>query len=302
MAINLQLKVKVNNSAFNSAVNSSVRNGIAVGDRVGTVSGATGVNSLEGDIADTPAIDAGPQLAMREQGNVPMGRDADSGVGGRGLGRRRPSSGEGAPGAGHHAAVGDVGDVPVSSSGNPFDRSRFADELQQKPWLRDKMAHISLGENQNPRANLSVIETMMNRAVVRGTSLEAQVRRHRSSGVDEGGYYAGYAPHYSGEQRAMFDRNLGAALGQGGRGQSNVSGYATDNSSGDLARRESATGAFVRHGDPVNGESFFSPGRAEPNFRDRWNALNRRAAEFERNRAQAAPVAARVPNTDENAP
>jgi hypothetical protein len=178
-----------------------------------------------------------------------------------------------------------AGNIPFSSSGNPFDRRRFAQELQDKPGLREKLAHISLGENQDPRANTAVLETMMNRAIVRGTSLEAQARRHRSSGVDEGGYYAGWAPHYSAEKGQMFERNLGNVLAG-----SNVSSYATDNSSGDLAARERASGAFVHH-TTINGENFFSPGSAEPAQRNRWQELNRRATEFEHTKTAAAKPA-----------
>lgn len=183
-----------------------------------------------------------------------------------------------------HRKGGETGDVPYSSSGNPFDRSRFSKELEEKPWLREKMKHISLGENQDPRANMAVQETMMNRAITRGTSLEAQVKRHRSSGVDEGGYYAGWAPSYSTEKAAMFDRNLGAVL----KG-SNISNYATDNSSGDLAARERASGAFKHH-TTINGESFFSPGSAEPQLRQRWQTLNHRAQEHENAKAHPDPA------------
>jgi hypothetical protein len=185
----------------------------------------------------------------------------------------------------------EIGNITYSSSGNPFDRSRFAKELQDKPWLRDKMAHISLGENQDPRANTAVLETMMNRAIVRGTSLEAQAKRHRSSGVDEGGYYAGWAPHYSSEKSQMFERNLGNVLAG-----SNVSNYATDNSSGDLAARERSSGAFVHHM-TINGENFFSPGTAEPAQRNRWQELNRRAGEFERGKTAEAAAKPFDPET-----
>lgn len=179
-------------------------------------------------------------------------------------------------------------DIPYSSAGNPFDRERFKKELEEKPWLREKMKHISLGENQDPRANLAVIETMMNRAVVRGTSLEAQARRHRSSGVDEGGYYAGWAPHYASDKAAMFEKNIGEALGTGGKGQSNISRYATDNSSGALAAGEIATGKFKHHM-TINGESFFSPGSAETGHRDTWQKLNKKAQEHESNKKVAEP-------------
>jgi hypothetical protein len=195
------------------------------------------------------------------------------------------------PGHAHHPAPGrhhhpghdrkpdaGLGDIPYSSTGNPFDRSRLKQELEEKPWLREKIKRISLGENQDPRANTAVQETMFNRAIVRGTSLEAQAKRHRSSGVDERGYYAGYAAHYSAEKGQMADRNLDQVL----KG-SNITGYATDNSSGNLAARERASGSFKHH-QTINGESFFSPGSAQPALRDRWQNLNKRATEFETNK------------------
>lgn len=172
----------------------------------------------------------------------------------------------------------------ATGAGHPFDRARFAKELEAKPWLKEKIKHISLGENQDPTANTAVIETMMNRAAVRGTSLEQQAKRHRSSGVDEGGYYAGYASGYTADKGAMADRNIAAAL----RG-SNVTNYATDNSSGNLAAREIASGAF-RHHKTINGESFFSPGSAEPAFRDRWQSMKKRAQEHEQTKQSTMPT------------
>jgi len=172
--------------------------------------------------------------------------------------------------------------VPYGTAGNPFDRARFKRELEEKPWLREKIKHISLGENQDPNANLAVIETMMNRAVVRGTSLEAQARRHASSGVDEHGYYAGYAAGYSQSKGEMAEGNISRALSN-----SNISGYATDNSSGALAAREIASGSFKHHG-TINGESFFSPGHAEPAFRDTWQELNQKAARYETGKKEKA--------------
>jgi hypothetical protein len=240
----------------------------------------------------------------------PSGRASDSDIGTgkgfhhHGIGHSRPSHGHEPAGHRHgpgHFPRGEarekdqqqrhgqpLGDIPYSSSGNPFADERIAKELEANPALREKMAHISLGENQDPRANLAVLETMRNRAIVRGTSLEAQVRRHRSSGKDEEGYYAGYAPHYSSEKKAMFDSNVGKML----KG-SNITNYATDNSSGDLAAREKASGAFVHH-QTINGDSFFSPGSAQPALRDRWQRLHKQALEHE-NKAKAAQVEPRMP-------
>lgn len=135
----------------------------------------------------------------------------------------------------------------------------------------------------------------MNRAITRGTSLEAQAKRHRSSGFDEHGYYAGWAPHYSSDKRAMFERNLDQVINK----QSNITGYATDNSSGDLAAREKASGAF-RHHATINGESFFSPGHAQPALCDRWQQLNKKAQDFEKSKKPADTAAAKPfdPATD----
>lgn len=159
------------------------------------------------------------------------------------------------------------------AKGNPFDRSRFERELAEKPWLREKIKRLSLGENKDRTANLAVIESMMNRAAVRGTSLEQQAKRHAQSGLDERGYYAGYAKSYNPDQGAMADRNIDKAL-QG----SNVTDYATDNSSGDLARRTKVNGRFNHHkdfGGKGNWESFWSPGNAEPAFRNKWQQMRK---------------------------
>ena len=259
------------------------------GRQIGTVTfdaGGVGVSDVSPIV---PAMFTNGDDAMSAPDDAPIGAHAYGGGHGE-RSRGEPSHGTHQHHGGSSRAAetsGEIGSIPYSSSGNPFDRSRFAKELEQKPWLREKMKHISMGENQDPRANTAVLETMMNRAVVRGTSLEAQVKRHRSSGVDEGGYYAGYAPHVSDDKSQMFERNLGHVLAG-----SNVSNYATDNSSGGLAASERASGAFVHHG-TINGESFFSPGSAEPAFRDRWQQLNRRAADFEK--SKTADTAAAKP-------
>jgi hypothetical protein len=54
----------------------------------------------------------------------------------------------------------------------------------------------------------------------------------------------------------------------------------------------------VRH-QKINGESFFSPGHAEPALRDRWQKLNQRATEFERSKkAETATAKPFNPETD----
>jgi hypothetical protein len=81
---------------------------------------------------------------------------------------------------------------------------------------------------------------------------------------------------------------------------SNVSNYATDNSSGSLAARERASGAFVHH-KTINGESFFSPGHAEPALRDRWQQLNKKAQEHEQSKT-ASTAAAKPFDPETDAP
>lgn len=156
-------------------------------------------------------------------------------------------------GPGGNIAVGPTEAGPTTDAGLAADRKRFAEELKQKPWLAAKIAAISLGENRNPKANVSVIESMMNRASARGTSLEEAAKLY---GHEQGGYYAGYAPGAlrDARLRALTESSIAQALGG-----SNVSNYATDNSSGGLAARERATGSFTFQS-TYGGESFFSPG------------------------------------------
>ncbi|HEY6030513.1 MAG TPA: hypothetical protein VIU44_08120 [Gaiellaceae bacterium] len=141
--------------------------------------------------------------------------------------------------------------VSMSAGGGVIDRSRFAAELASNPALRDKVMAIAAGENNNPRANMSVMETMMNRAAMAHTTLAAQART-----TAEGGYYAGYNPAAARDprRRAILEQHLATVLAG-----SNVSNYATDNSSQGLAAREKATGKFTLQAE-YGGESFFSPG------------------------------------------
>ena len=69
-------------------------------------------------------------------------------------------------------------------------------------------------------------------------------------------------------------------------GGSDVSGGATDNSSGGLAARERASGKF-RFIKEINRESFFSPGWGEPNWQRRYPLF---LAEEERKRLARQPL------------
>lgn len=140
--------------------------------------------------------------------------------------------------------------VPYSGSLKQ-QRARFAKEMAEKPGLREKVLGISAGENLNPSANTSVMETMINRASMRGVPLENESRLHRSAphfraapyqrGGRVAGYYAGYKPEALRRPaiRAMAEADLGKAL-EG----SNVSNYATGNASGSFARNRIAKGIY----------------------------------------------------------
>jgi len=131
-------------------------------------------------------------------------------------------------------------------------------EIESTPGLKAKVMRIAANEaGGNQEAATAIIESMINRAQVRGTNVAAQARWHQS----EGGYYdqgnMGRGALENPAWRDTLERAYQRALGG-----SNVSNYATDNSSGAMAEREKLTGAF-RFRKSVAGETFFSPGTAE---------------------------------------
>src|ERR1035437_564041 len=115
-------------------------------------------------------------------------------------------------------------------------RDKARQELKDKPWLNEKAIHIIAGENPDPKAATAIWEETINRAAVRGTSVEHEMRR-----TIEGGYYEGYRAGVSPETRKGIEEARDRALSH-----SNVSNYATDNSSGGLAARENASGSFTQ--------------------------------------------------------
>jgi hypothetical protein len=211
------------------------------------------------------------------------------GGGSRGGGGYPGSSGAGTPGTPRRGGTGADGRVPETSDDPAYggaaglNRDAFRKELEAKPWLKEKILGIASGENKDPTANLAVIESMMNRAAARGTSLE-QAAKVITEG--SGGYYAGFDPAAlrRPEIRKMIERNLEKALAG-----SNVSDYATDNASGPLAAREAASGSFTFK-KKYAGESFFSPGTSGGGAasRQRYEAWRERV-EKEKRDAAAAP-------------
>lgn len=142
------------------------------------------------------------------------------------------------------------------------DRARYAKEIADNPALGEKIQRIAYNEQgRNPQGTQAVIESMMNRASVRGTSLEQQARWHHA---EPGGYYAignmGRGALENDKTAGILQTSLSNALGG-----SNLAAFATDNSSGSLARHEASTGAFNPTAS-FTGETFFAPGSAEPGF------------------------------------
>jgi hypothetical protein len=195
------------------------------------------------------------------------------GGGGRGF----PGGGRGIPGGQRSASRprsvrpdGSDDATPPASGGATNladDRARFRKELAEKPWLREKLLGIGAGENRDPQANQAVFEETLNRASVSGHSLE-----HEARTTKEGGYYEGYNPGALNNQafRAASEKRLDAALAG-----SNVSNFATDNSSGSLAQREAGSGRFIEQF-TSGGEHFFSPGTSGNFSRSKWSAWRQR--------------------------
>lgn len=178
--------------------------------------------------------------------------------------RSGPGSGTSPAGASPDSAQQPTGE---RSGALADQRAGFARELAANPALRDKILRIAANEqSDNPNGTQAVLETMMNRAIVRGTSLEAQARWFRG---ERGGYYQmgnmGRGALENQRHREILERGLANALGG-----SNVSNYATDNSSGGLARRERQSGAF-RYRKDFTGETFFAPGTAEKGLAQRYD-------------------------------
>jgi hypothetical protein len=181
--------------------------------------------------------------------------------------------------AGGGGATGTYDATPAPTAAQPGetgkgligDRERYAKELENNPALRDRILRIAYNEQgANPLGTQAVLESMMNRASVRGTSLAAQAHW---VGEGRGGYYArgnmGRGALENAQTREILEQSLKNTLAGG-----NVARLGTDNSSGSLAAGERASGKF-KFTQGIHGESFFSPGWGEPGLVpkfERWKA------------------------------
>lgn len=194
------------------------------------------------------------------------GSSGSSGGGGAGGGGAGGGGGEEGGGAGGGAGGGGEGGGDKATS-LAEDRKKFAEELANNPELRDKVMRIAANEQgQSGRGTQQVIESMMNRASIRGRTLAQEAKW-----TGEKGYYAqgtmGRGALENAAHREILERSLKAAL-EGG----NLANYATDNASQGLAVRGEQTGRFKVAAQSIVGaqtgqrgnETFFTPGTANP--------------------------------------
>lgn len=185
-------------------------------------------------------------------------------------------AGQAAPGAGEGGVQWTPqgarvsGQPPLIQGGNAqlhSDRAKFAQELQRNPALLERVLRIGWNEQEHGEGSKGIFESMMNRASVNGRSLDQESRWH-SGGQ---GYYQmgsmGRGSLESPRSRQVLMNSLNAALGG-----SNVTNYATDNSSDPLSGRQPyyATNQ-ERRGDfvltrNINGEHFQTPGLRQGNY------------------------------------
>jgi len=162
---------------------------------------------------------------------------------------------------------------PQQSSGGGINREWARKELAAKPWLREKILELAANEEGPGRGATQIMETMMNRAEVRGTTLEQQARW-----THEGGYYddrqgRARATNTVRGNRQSYENSLDEAL----RG-SNHADYATDNSSGQMARDEANSGKFRLRTKTDAGNYLFSPGWAERGYIPKWEKWQKEKA------------------------
>ena len=164
------------------------------------------------------------------------------------------------PGATVDASGGDTG-----GGRGVIDRSRMRKELENNPELRKRVMTIAANENNDPRAQQAVMESMMNRALMSGKPLseEAQFTWRRG---DRGYYDAkasgirrGQAAVADPRRRAALEKQLDAVLAG-----SNISNYATGNASGQFVENRIRQGMFpggVRF--RAGGETFVGESRGQ---------------------------------------
>lgn len=183
-----------------------------------------------------------------------------------------PSGGEAAASVGGGATAGGGSLNLPAGTGVGIDRSAFVQELRQKPGLRERLLDIAYNEQgSNPQGTQAVLESMMNRAQVRGTNLERQARW---TGPERGYYERGNMGRGKEPHRATLERSLANTLAG-----SNISNFAYGNASQGTAQ-DKITGRRGITATPTfraGGETFFGPNSDEPGYVRSYASWRQRA-------------------------
>lgn len=198
----------------------------------------------------------------------------------------------------------------TSTTGTPSsqalaeERAKVMQHLDQNPALKEKLFAVAANEQgHNSKGVQAVMEETINRAITRGGSVEAGIRRLEKEirFTSEGGYYD---DRHGGQGRAWSSVRSGRKIYEeafeGVRGGSNVSNNAYGNASGSVARNKitGASGVTATPTTKINGETFFGPNSDEPKYLKNYEERNRRLEqrtkeiEAERTKIEAEATAA----------
>jgi hypothetical protein len=144
--------------------------------------------------------------------------------------------------------------------GGPFDRRQFYSELEQKPWLRERLQTIVQGEgghSADPETKQIYLESIFNRAAARGQTLEQVTKEYTGPGSD--GYYP-RTTLVNGRIRNKaqyddFQPVYDAVLGGSDRSTEVLGFPATGNASAGVAQRGVSSGRYARSGNLGGGQT-----------------------------------------------
>lgn len=178
-------------------------------------------------------------------------------------------------------------------------RAKVMEYLDNNPALKEKLFAVAANEQgKHPQGVQAVMEETINRAIVRGGSVEGGIKRleWETRFTSEGGYYEdsrGQGRAW-GTIRNKDNRKIFEDAYEKVRAGGNVSKYAYGNASGGLAerRKSGASGISATPTEKINGETFFGPNSDEPKYIKRYQQwrqqIDSRAKEIESAKIQAA--------------
>jgi hypothetical protein len=169
------------------------------------------------------------------------------------------------------------------------DRQKFAKELEANPALKEKILRIAQNEQGgHPGGTQAVLESMMNRASMHGTSLAKE-----ASWKTQGGYYddrKNPGGKDTSKNRAVLEQSLKNALGG-----SNKANYGTENASGSFAKGEEKEGSFTKTAEE-GGEHFLYPSSTKSGWVAQYKSWRERVGKGGDIPATGAGAAAGLPH------